>query len=1492
MAKIRLEKRRSSMVVLQLFGALGFVVAAGCGSSDSPGGAKKDTSVSGEVQPSGIKYDVPPASSEVQPETRVVTEPGIDGAVVRLDVAPPDVPNPLDVPADVPAGETGPSRPEVQVGEAGQGTGGVRGTGGAAGAGGGIAGATGTGIDGGVGGAVAGATGAGGRTGAGGTAGTTQGTGGSAGAAGTTHGTGGAAGAAGTTQGAGGAAGAGTGGAAGAAGATGVGGATGAGGGTAVAGVLTGWPAGTVHYFGTGGSADVPASVTCTGAPQTAPGTWAFTLSNASGPGNAVVDIAVTGSGYSVNPSGVRTIVPGASLSITVTPPTAAYPTVPATLSGALTITTNAATDNVHTYSLREIIHGSLLAWGSGAVDTTLGGIAPAGTLSTRFRVSNSGDTATTIRLSSSDATNYTILPCDSTGLVCNAQAPIAPTTDIAVAAATTLAFQLVFRAPASEGTYETHIHMTLPTEGANSCGAQPADWTVSALSLNAFPRLTPAGGTTIFFTGACGSAAIEQTVMVENIGTAPMRWRYGLARTNDPCFEIVPTPSNENLTMPVSASSTLTIRMLQGFAANGQQTCSSNTLNLTYIDDSVGSVQVNYPLVITPLGDRLTFDPTSAYFVDNYTTDRADRPAQSMTLTVNNLGLIPDEADPVNPTNTTAQVTLNLSNPHFSFGATESVSSTSITVIGGQAFSTVQVYYILPLTGSTQGQQESGTVTWTVPEGERTCMTGSREGVAATLYGTVYQGSVVADFTPDRRGDNFGTVYCGAQASRRTFRVAQAVSDGSSFQIGPYGLLNGAYYDVSGPAEGTVVDYTHPAYFTITPRILPANAVTTNSDLGTGSERFFDTLSITTTAPGGPGSTDITQVLRMYAQGVIVNSISSLAWTNYPAINWPQAPFQTSDVENVDNQGDVDAYAYLTTTPGGNDVFHLLQSPTTLAPTARLGNNARLESTFGGPTTPFSRCDLDALDGIKGYNNTGYIQIIADLGNADEFQELNPDGGNGRVGICGTTEQLQYVVATTVCTGGASTCGAYRRDLSFTATVQTTPGQSMCAFGQHCDSGPPAGPVGSGTGLCLCDSTSCGGIGCCTMIGAGGICHPYAEQSPYMDADVASHRGCGRFTDEGLGGVCAQCADVTNATCSEGGCGCSADPVGGGARTYCGDWCRNLATDENNCGSCYAACSAAGLNGPPSCEGSTCVGECDGDHGDCNGDLHNGCETNIRNGDATNCGGCGNACVTAPAQIPDHVTSQACTEYQCVPSCDANWGTCPNTNDNLRNAPCNTDLTNYSTCGSCDVNCGVGHGNTYCHQNEAGAYQCLCGGADFGNSCPNGCCSARVDGTCYLIGQQSEVLNSELHGCGNSGNICAGCTGANESCQDNGNGGVCRCDVHTCGSGCCDTSGVCHEYSTAPNCMTGEGGAACPATLTDCRTTCLDDNYVACIQDPEAPGVICGCQGAYPDSCDAGGGTYHCYNTQSDRDHCGSCTNACPGNQICQGGACVNPEN
>ncbi len=193
---------------------------------------------------------------------------------------------------------------------------------------------------------------------------------------------------------------------------------------------------------------------------------------------------------------------------------------------------------------------------------------------------------------------------------------------------------------------------------------------------------------------------------------------------------------------------------------------------------------------------------------------------------------------------------------------------------------------------------------------------------------------------------------------------------------------------------------------------------------------------------------------------------------------------------------------------------------------------------------------------------------------------------------------------------------------------------ESCGACGNICppDTEEPFPPEWNATRACVngeCNKPMCDGLwrDCNQDFGAPG--------SDGCETDVGSDdQNCGQ-----CGKTCA-----AGEICAEGVCVC-----------MCGASCFDLETDPDNCGGCFLACPGdrrsinpqQGIfsdpdpaHGRPVCDKGICDYRCSPNWGDCDGNIGNGCETDLRI-DPSNCGGCGIRCTG--------VEGQACIDGVCA---------------------------------------------------------------------------------------------------------------------------------------------------------------------------------------------------------------------------------------------------
>ena len=409
---------------------------------------------------------------------------------------------------------------------------------------------------------------------------------------------------------------------------------------------------------------------------------------------------------------------------------------------------------------------------------------------------------------------------------------------------------------------------------------------------------------------------------------------------------------------------------------------------------------------------------------------------------------------------------------------------------------------------------------------------------------------------------------------------------------------------------------------------------------------------------------------------------------------------------------------------------------------------------------------------------------------------------------------------------------------------------------------GASAGSAGSGGsigGACSknadCPSGLCLEIGVCTrrcvnagdcppgpewscspLPGVGNLCQCTASST--SDSCDGKDNDCNGLVDDGT--TCP-----ANQVCQGGACGCAA-PL-----SLCAQSCADTESDSNNCGACGKSCTAPPHASPVCKAGSCAIGGCDMQYGDCDGEVANGCETDLLS-DASNCGKCAHGCQYPPC------ASGTCTGVcspgatQCdglvLKTCNGNaqW-------DGL--TPCSFVCENDACVGECKP--GAKRCDTKAVQvcNVHGQWEDKPGG-DCQYVCKNGACAGQcTPGATRCLGKWAQSCDSD----GNwvSDVLCPfACDGA--ACVGECVPGATQCDATTVQT--CDALGQWQVGLTCP--FVCQNGA--------CIGMCMPGTHK--------------CTGTALQSCDANGKwdsgapcSYVCQN--------GSCSGQCvPGSKQCSG--------
>jgi hypothetical protein len=138
----------------------------------------------------------------------------------------------------------------------------------------------------------------------------------------------------------------------------------------------------------------------------------------------------------------------------------------------------------------------------------------------------------------------------------------------------------------------------------------------------------------------------------------------------------------------------------------------------------------------------------------------------------------------------------------------------------------------------------------------------------------------------------------------------------------------------------------------------------------------------------------------------------------------------------------------------------------------------------------------------------------------------------------------------------------------------------------------------------------------------------------------------------------------------------CDNQTLRGDCNARAADGCETPLNTSDNCGACGETCQGAANSTGGSCSSQgRCVLTCSPDFGDCNNDVRDGCETDLRT-NLQHCGMCGNACPIVRHRLP------TCAARTCGTSttCETLWSDC--------------NLTASDGCEACGV-CGQENGGS-----------------------------------------------------------------------------------------------------------------------------------------------------------------------------------------------------
>jgi len=154
-----------------------------------------------------------------------------------------------------------------------------------------------------------------------------------------------------------------------------------------------------------------------------------------------------------------------------------------------------------------------------------------------------------------------------------------------------------------------------------------------------------------------------------------------------------------------------------------------------------------------------------------------------------------------------------------------------------------------------------------------------------------------------------------------------------------------------------------------------------------------------------------------------------------------------------------------------------------------------------------------------------------------------------------------------------------------------------------------------------------------------------------------------------------------------------------------------NLLTAAENCGRCSNVCPGY-ANATSSCEAGVCRPACAMGFGNCDANVANGCETDVRV-NPSHCGVCGRVC-------PAGANAQTvCTAGVCGLNCNTGFGDC---DVNAANG-CEANLSTSTThCGACGRACVPPNATGVCAVGQCAVGTCNAGFNNCDGDAVNGC--------------------------------------------------------------------------------------------------------------------------------------------------------------------------
>jgi hypothetical protein len=301
-----------------------------------------------------------------------------------------------------------------------------------------------------------------------------------------------------------------------------------------------------------------------------------------------------------------------------------------------------------------------------------------------------------------------------------------------------------------------------------------------------------------------------------------------------------------------------------------------------------------------------------------------------------------------------------------------------------------------------------------------------------------------------------------------------------------------------------------------------------------------------------------------------------------------------------------------------------------------------------------------------------------------------------------------------------------------------------------------------------LTDTQNCGACGAaCPASPSGNELYECVDgrcvmqcRSGWLDCDGLPDNGC--EASPWNNDSCGKCGVI----CSDPAKPCLLQPFGSNVKAcgctsgqYCNGQCVDTTTNDKNCATCGNACPRNGDGGTldPNlhmyygCVYSECGRpKCEEPWADCDGDLANGCETNLLSTDS--CGACNSVC--SPGQSCKKNRSVAGNPPQCM--CPEGQSFCPGyTADE---GYCRDFSSDRDNCGGCNIACRTNTGAFGICVKGTCRMECVTGRADCNGNEADGC-EIKAD--------------SDPRNCGGCGIVCDAIAG--QACVQG------RCVVEPC---------------------------------------------------------------------------------------------------------------